>query len=236
MIEISVFLICDGLWAFPIRIAWPRTHTEATARARDKYDTSKGGGRAHRYISHSATHFSERASGQREFEDTPSRTRRENKIAYYLLVLTNKDILRALGRRHDGWLACSDTADAPATGPSHHAHTPTPTPTRTRTHTRTHAQARTRARHTNVSSQCKDEGTTSIRRPAWPTLKFSWLDACVSAIFRRPAPTSFKFSCHDAVVSASIRRLAWPSLKVSCLGACVCGSIHRLAEPSLGLS
>ena len=157
MIEISVFLICDGLWAFPIRIAWPRTHTEATARARDKYDTSKGGGRAHRYISHSLLREGERP--QCKFEDT---RREQNRI----LVLTNKDILRALGRRHDGWLACSDTADAPATGPSHHAHTPTPTPTPTRTHTRTHAQARTRARHTNVSSECKDEGTTSIRRPA----------------------------------------------------------------------
>ena len=133
MIEISVFLICDGLWAFPIRIAWPRTHTEATARARDKYDTSKGGGRAHRYISHSLLREGERP--QCKFEDT---RREQNRI----LVLTNKDILRALGRRHDGWLACSDTADAPATGPSHHAHTPTPTPTPTHTHTRTGTHTR----------------------------------------------------------------------------------------------
>ena len=146
-----------------IRIAWPRAHTEATARARDKYDTSKGGvAELTDTVYLTLTSQRGRAAGpQREaFEDT---RREQNRI----LVLTNKDILRALGRRHDGWLACSDTADAPATGPSHHAHTPTPTPTRTRTHTRTHAQARTRARHTNVSSQCKDEGTTSIRRPAW---------------------------------------------------------------------
>ena len=101
-----------------------------------------------------------RERGERPGASASLKIQEQNRI----LVLTNKDILRALGRLTTGrWPALTQLTPPrpdPSTTPTHphpHAHA----------HERTQAQARTRARHTNVSSQCKDEGTTSIRRPAW---------------------------------------------------------------------